>query len=691
MPSDQSITWQDFVGAKRSAIRAARAEQKPQFGPLVPNPDLPLSETVVYQTVAISSLPEVPGQPVELEGAIDLLSGTLSAPTGAAEGVMLTHEQSWHMKGVTLGKLLYSLCLAPGEVTQVAVTEWQRSTSGTSSQQLEAQESSSQSADRSRAVTEVTQMVANETQSGGSSTSSLAEQTSGGVDFGFVNASASSNFAVASSVNFNLGSRSLSADSNESVRQATQQYAANARGQRSGLVQEVVQSETEQFSSRVVANYNHMHALNMLYFEVLQVFELSTRVTGAQRCLFLPMQVITFDAANATGFAPQLAKAAEAMGLPGLAQALRQLQAGKEVAFLARLKAEADQAGVNAQSALTAFTDATKLTNAPMDLAMALNQFASSITAQAEAQARLVAELEASAHSTADIIRQLNDRKLAFNQALWSQLDPTQVAAMIGSKRHRGSPLLETMDPNPIAVTGNFVGFRWNFPAGQEEQAQEFLDQHLSDDDMDVSDRDTVVLPTGGVFAEAVLGRANSAEKLDLTRFWRWDDKTIPILPTAISELQQIRRDQLAEAKPGTFGDPVVKAQTLPDFPAGPSHAMASMLGASLFRDLSGSDVIEETLKTAQEAAKSGSVEAMTQAQESVSALLDHVEKMLPTVADALKKGGNLDVSNLGGLLKDGKLDTSNLGALQNVLGKEGAAIDVESLLGSAAELGLFL
>src|SRR5262249_13930573 len=125
------------------------------------------------------------------------------------------------------------------------------------------------------------------------------------------------------SVSFNLGARDLSADSNQSVREATQQHAANARGQRATLVQEVTQSETEQFTTRVIANYNHMHALNMLYFEVLQVFELTTRVTDAERCIFLPMQVMSFDNDLIRDFAPQLAKAAAAMGLAALAEALQ--------------------------------------------------------------------------------------------------------------------------------------------------------------------------------------------------------------------------------------------------------------------------------------------------------------------------------------------------------------------------------
>ena len=36
-------------------------------------------------------------------------------------------------------------------------------------------------------------------------------------------------------------------------------------------------------------------------------------------------------------------------------------------------------------------------------------------------------------------------------------------------------------------------------------------------------------MPTGGFFAEAVLGRFNSAEKLDLSRFWNWQDSPIPL------------------------------------------------------------------------------------------------------------------------------------------------------------------
>ena len=44
--------------------------------------------------------------------------------------------------------------------------------------------------------------------------------------------------------------------------------------------------------------------------------------------------------------------------------------------------------------------------------------------------------------------------------------------------------------------------------------------------------RSTIALPTKGVLGEAVLGRCSSAEKIDLTRFWNWQDSPSDTAPT---------------------------------------------------------------------------------------------------------------------------------------------------------------
>jgi len=241
---------------------------------------------------------------------------------------------------------------------------------------------------------------------------------------------------------------------------------------------------------------------------------------------------------------------------------------------------------------------------------------------------------------------------------------------MIQGHSHQGTSLIDTIDPTPIAVEGHYLAFRWGFPetADGQAQAQAFTDRYLEDYDEPIIE--TKVLPTGGVFAEAVLGQANAAEKLDITRFWDWDENTIPILPTAIDKLRTARRDQRKEARAGSIGDPAVNIGELPDMPDGLSHALSDVIGASMFRDMTGAGTITELLEDAQSRAAAGANNAMEVAQENISAYLDHMEVVLPEV---LKMVG------------PGKLNPSKLGALSNALGAAGGG-KAGSAVGAASK-----
>ena len=46
-----------------------------------------------------------------------------------------------------------------------------------------------------------------------------------------------------------------------------------------------------------------------------------------------------------------------------------------------------------------------------------------------------------------------------------------------------------------------------------------------------------ISLPTPGVYAEAVPGSCNACERIDDTRFWRWEDAPIPDLPVSIDPI----------------------------------------------------------------------------------------------------------------------------------------------------------
>lgn len=748
---------------------------------LLPNPELPLGETAVYTTVAITSLPQVATAPQEIVQPVDVLSAGTQPADGPAEGVLLTHEQAWRSKGVTLGKLLHSMSLAPGEVTQVAVSGWHRTTQGESAAETNERERAAQSAGRQREIHDVTKAVAHETTFGSSSsTTSSSEQDVGvGGILGFLagaGGARSTNTAFSSSVGFNTGSRSLSADSNQAVHQQTQQQASNARSRRAAVVQEVSESETEQFKTRVVANYNHTHTLNMMYYEVLQVYELATRVVDAQRCIFLPMTVMPFTQPTIVDFSRPLARATRAMGRVSLAEAIEQIDHDEQkklgrinrlLGLIARLEngsitrsetgaITGSEIGVNGwkqarserQAKLGEFEAAMReeiaahqqrmeafereqrerLNRQPNDLhplermeqERVANETRESLFNERQAldrtlgfgrqeQAEAIADISAAIaslesqiadlrielnnaqdaiiHVPDDVTHQLNSQQLLFNQALWAQLEPTQVAAMLAGKQHDGLSLAATVDPNPIAVEGHFVGFRWNFPAQRAAQAAAFRAQHLHDDDAVIERRDTVVIPTGGVFAEAVPGRANSAEKLDLSRFWKWDEDTIPILPTAIAKLHQQRHAQRAEVRPGGLDAATVKLQALPIAPAAPAHQLASILGTSVFRDMSGSELIPGLLEAAQKAPAATSAKMQALAQDNISAFLDFAEDMAPKVGELLQTQGKKGSHGN----EQGKLDASDIGGLQNELGEESEGLDIGELAGEAAELGLFL
>jgi hypothetical protein len=99
---------------------------------------------------------------------------------------------------------------------------------------------------------------------------------------------------------------------------------------------------------------------------------------------------------------------------------------------------------------------------------------------------------------------------------------------------------------------------------------------------------DHVYLPTGGLFAEAILGRANGAEFLDMERYFNWKDSPIPHQPPAIDAVSAASRAQQQEINvhtpTGTIN--VMSPAALPD-PTGLTGVLAAVQNANLFRDMS--------------------------------------------------------------------------------------------------------
>lgn len=87
----------------------------------------------------------------------------------------------------------------------------------------------------------------------------------------------------------------LAAQFAQQINDRSQQNASSVRNRRASIVREVSQTEHESVSTRVVTNYNHMHALTISYYEVVQAFRTTTQLEQAERCLFVPVKLADFS------------------------------------------------------------------------------------------------------------------------------------------------------------------------------------------------------------------------------------------------------------------------------------------------------------------------------------------------------------------------------------------------------------
>src|SRR5499433_1558269 len=320
--------WPPYRAAKAILNNDFFPEQTAGFDPEAPADLLPKSgvyptERVFFKKLLIDAMP-TPGpgaQPIEQAGPINL-AGAFAAPAGfggLATGALLTFSQSWFSQGLTLGALLHSTSLAPGESTRLAMIDWSRRSRAAASEDISELELLSNTMTHSRAISEVTNATATEIQTGKSSTSAQGSTDQGGIGGGLeigplaIGGSAASSTTTTDvmTASSSFGARQIAANYAQQINDRSQQNAASVRNRRASVVREVSQSEHEQISTRVVTNYNHMHALSVHYYEVVQVYRVVVRPHTVDRVLFVPVQLVDFsDAALVNRWRLVLATAA---------------------------------------------------------------------------------------------------------------------------------------------------------------------------------------------------------------------------------------------------------------------------------------------------------------------------------------------------------------------------------------------
>ncbi len=677
-------------------------------------------------------------------------------------GYLLGHRQRWYDMGPRLGEVVDSLPLAPGESRNIAVVDWRRDRRLGRTEDTDTVERLDNQLVNRRALDEVTTAVAREHQSGNTETSastaaSAASFVGAGAAIGAVGvgvpaavvgailgiesgpgalatgaaagsvgaavggaAGAAAGGMVHAGVNTlgkihadTKGDREISAELNQNIHQTTNQKASLARSLWSTVVLKDAEAESDRARTSNVTNYNHMHALTVQYYEVLQHYHVRTEATRVEPLLFLPFTSLRFDDETIEQFWPLLrtrfhdealiqrveealthdgiyippdapmdptkvrttkvtvrlrtpdlnvttplgcdlvvdgveksvsskpgTRTSEVIGsttfvfeefetvLPYWTKditAVRISRLGGLTSLGAKVwvRASVIEEGPGGNSAQFEWEDLGTETLPPISTA------GSEATFPWDIHGRIERDFQ-DAQALQDSITQANtDRREALEQVrarlkrrsyhytrfILNNIEPE---VLQGHLDHlsvvwdgQSIPLHLIADTVPVGVSGNrillpmkdaleklqsmlkktgtlvdFISFPYQLAKWSEKELREIRD---------VQD---LHLPTAGLFAEAVLGRSNSAEKIDLTRWWNWQESPIPYAAPAIVPVQlQSRHDD--ESVSPTVPDATLTPAApvaMPDPGSGVAGALKAVTTPNIFRDMSKSEELTKVL-----------------------------------------------------------------------------------------------
>jgi hypothetical protein len=219
-----------------------------------------------------------------------------------ATGHILHFKSVFKADGYSLGDLLYSLPLAPGQKKQVVVFESAHSLQGAESQTLTQAESLRAELISDRVITDQISGGLSESLSGQSdaSTSGFSAGLGASASYGGIGGSlgVAGGYSNSNSSASQNGSRNISQFFSEKLRQTLTQNANGYRALNASVVTTVTEGQDYGVRSEVVANHNHCHSLTMMYFEVLRHYAIFQELSHVEECVFVPLLMTTFSVEN---------------------------------------------------------------------------------------------------------------------------------------------------------------------------------------------------------------------------------------------------------------------------------------------------------------------------------------------------------------------------------------------------------
>ena len=267
---------------------------------------LPIYKTAFQNGTASSYTDRVPvEQPLSVDGFRDQIAGVDTSGVFVADetvpmaatlglGYVLWFSQEWNFKGLGLGDLVYSLPLAPGEQTEVAVFERSDTAAVFESESFSEEQAQQQQALSDTSTFATFNSAFNETASGGSAFQTDSSSSSWGGSLILISGGGGSSSSSGSSSEWLQGQR----DAAQTAAETQQSYAENQASARRSAARTGMRlasaTESESVTTKTVTNHNHTRALTMQYWEVLRVFDVTTAIDGLSLTCLVPLQIVRF-------------------------------------------------------------------------------------------------------------------------------------------------------------------------------------------------------------------------------------------------------------------------------------------------------------------------------------------------------------------------------------------------------------
>lgn len=236
---------------------------------------------------------------------VDVSVNPVAGPAELKFGEALDFRQRWFSLGHSLGEIKYSLALAPGESTEIAVIDFSREDSISRTDEIRATENLRHRQNRERTIDESVNAMLMETQDGSSFMAGLGVAVSMPVQ----SAQIGGNLAIGGGISHSSGFRNTEADSLQDLHDRTLQVTGSIRTLSSTVVIQASQKERNEVQTRKVGNHNHCHALTVQYYEVLRQFRVMTEFVRRRKVLLIPFAPFNFDWQTAVRFRTILEKA----------------------------------------------------------------------------------------------------------------------------------------------------------------------------------------------------------------------------------------------------------------------------------------------------------------------------------------------------------------------------------------------